>query len=388
MVRWMVASVVAGVVAAGCVPSNPTEPPPTPPTPQLELLSVGDTGQAGAGIVGFADVSADGNRVVFYSDDPTIVAGDANGWTDVFVRDRTAGTTERIVTEGLGQFLPSFSSFADISPSGRYVVASSAALNSPNDTILIDTVTDGRQEWERLNCSLSCGSALLQRSALALDDGQRTIEASCYLRTLSTGDVEFCSGATGGSLQGLFVSSTQQKVGYGYQQAPDLLVKRYGVLDLETGARQDLTAEDAAFGQPSGMSDDGRYLYTRYVNDFGKITQRRVDLSNDSWVEFPRPSHNDDLELQGVSADGRFALVESDATNLVPGEVGVSNVYIWHPGSQTLRRLGPLTDVHGDPATGYESCGMSADGRGACVMTDAPLVAQDTNGARDAYWIQ
>lgn len=42
------------------------------------------------------DISADGRYVVFPSGASNLVFGDSNGFTDVFVRDRKAGTTERV----------------------------------------------------------------------------------------------------------------------------------------------------------------------------------------------------------------------------------------------------------------------------------------------------
>src|SRR4029079_6515951 len=41
-------------------------------------------------------VSADGHLVAFASDATNLVPGDTNGATDVFVRDVTNGTTERV----------------------------------------------------------------------------------------------------------------------------------------------------------------------------------------------------------------------------------------------------------------------------------------------------
>jgi hypothetical protein len=41
------------------------------------------------------ELSAEGRFVVFDSDSSRLVPGDTNGSTDVFVRDRSTGTTER-----------------------------------------------------------------------------------------------------------------------------------------------------------------------------------------------------------------------------------------------------------------------------------------------------
>ena len=82
-----------------------------------------------------AAISADGRYVTFDSSAANLVAGDTNGTHDVFVRDRAAGTTQRVsVAAGGGQaddesFAPS------ISADGRSVAFASFADNLvPGDT--------------------------------------------------------------------------------------------------------------------------------------------------------------------------------------------------------------------------------------------------------------
>ncbi|MFV2066188.1 MAG: beta-propeller fold lactonase family protein, partial [Pirellulales bacterium] len=80
-------------------------------------------------------LSADGRYVVFQSAAANLVAGDTNQKADVFVRDRVAGTTERVsvasdASEGNGA-----SSKRWINDDGRYVVFESTASNLvPGDT--------------------------------------------------------------------------------------------------------------------------------------------------------------------------------------------------------------------------------------------------------------
>src|SRR5688572_32558162 len=59
-----------------------------------DLISVNLTGTgSGNGDSGEASVSQDGRYVVFSSTSSDLVAGDNNGKSDIFLRDRTAGTT-------------------------------------------------------------------------------------------------------------------------------------------------------------------------------------------------------------------------------------------------------------------------------------------------------
>src|SRR6185503_16290775 len=90
-------------------------------------------------------VSRNGQFVAFYSDATNLVPGDTNDRTDIFVRDRSQGTTERISVSSDEQQAdgsspePGVRGFIaggpDITPDGRYVAFFSSATNLvPGDT--------------------------------------------------------------------------------------------------------------------------------------------------------------------------------------------------------------------------------------------------------------
>lgn len=76
-----------------------------------------------------AQVSDDGRFVVFESNSNTLVASDANGTTDIFVRDTVANTTKLLSVSTGGVQGNSSSYDADVSADGRYVVFQSYATN-------------------------------------------------------------------------------------------------------------------------------------------------------------------------------------------------------------------------------------------------------------------
>lgn len=98
-----------------------------------ELVSVAGDGTRGDGASVHPALSADGNIVVFSSDADTLVPGDSNGVRDVFARDRSAGTTARVSVSSAGlQGDGAASSSAervDVSADGRLVVFTSSAAN-------------------------------------------------------------------------------------------------------------------------------------------------------------------------------------------------------------------------------------------------------------------
>ena len=102
-----------------------------------ELVSVDSTGALGngdSGLDGFA-ISRDGRYVAFGSAATNLVAGDTNGVVDAFIRDRQTGTTERVSVDGSGTQGDGASNAYSVTADGRYVGFSSMASNLvPGDT--------------------------------------------------------------------------------------------------------------------------------------------------------------------------------------------------------------------------------------------------------------
>src|SRR6188508_1225456 len=92
-------------------------------------VSVDSLGQQSNAISAACAISADGRFVAFQSDASNLVAGDTNGLSDVFVRDRQNGTTERVSVSSNGAQADSSSGHAAISADGRWVAFYSYATN-------------------------------------------------------------------------------------------------------------------------------------------------------------------------------------------------------------------------------------------------------------------
>jgi cysteine-rich repeat protein len=94
-----------------------------------ERVSVSSAGTEGNSDSFQSAISDDGNLVAFASDSDNFVTPEENGWIDVFVRDRQAGTTVRITLnrDDLENDGPSFA--PAISGDGRYVAFQSFATD-------------------------------------------------------------------------------------------------------------------------------------------------------------------------------------------------------------------------------------------------------------------
>ncbi len=93
-----------------------------------ELVSVDSDEHAGVGTSHDPAVSADGSVVVFASYS-SLVGDDGNGVQDIYVRDRVAGTTERVSVDANGTEADGASYEPDVSADGRLVTFRSSATN-------------------------------------------------------------------------------------------------------------------------------------------------------------------------------------------------------------------------------------------------------------------
>ena len=103
----------------------------TSTTTRVDVSTGGTPGNGN--LIDGVSITPDGRYVVFGSDADNLVGGDGNGTFDVFLRDRVAGTTERVSvgaggTEANGPSRPNYSPGV-VSDDGRYVVFASRATS-------------------------------------------------------------------------------------------------------------------------------------------------------------------------------------------------------------------------------------------------------------------
>jgi Tol biopolymer transport system component len=118
----------------------------------------------------------------------------------------------------------------------------------------------------------------------------------------------------------------------------------------------------------------------------GPLSTTRVSVSSDG------AQGDRDTYTAGVSANGRYVLLNSQARNLVPGDTNDRwDVFVRDRSSGVTTRVSVATDgteakPTDDPWGGSTAGAISASGRYVVFQSDAPnLVPGDTNGAEDVF---
>jgi Tol biopolymer transport system component len=138
--RYVVFVSSAANIVPGFAPGKPTAYRWDRNADAYAAISVGRLGEASLGEpslnTGPEDIhiSNDGRYVVFTHYAVNLVAGDTEGYRDVFVRDMTTGVTSRVSQTAAGVGADRPSDGAQISANGRWIVFDSGARNLPGST--------------------------------------------------------------------------------------------------------------------------------------------------------------------------------------------------------------------------------------------------------------
>jgi uncharacterized repeat protein (TIGR01451 family) len=349
-----------------------------------ERVSVGPRGVEGNGDSNFGGISTaptisdDGRFVAFKSDASNLVKGDRNQLTDVFVRDRAAGTTERISGDGGGDD-------PGISPDGNFVAFETFDFDGDfaRDIYLRDRATG---TIERISVSHD-GSEIFSPSenpVVAIAPNGRAI-------------VAFASGAPN-----LVVNDgTNIDVFVRDLSGPTPTTELVSVSSDEQPAGEFDTSRDAA------ISADGRFVafqsdaqnltavpQTRFFTDvFVRDRQAQTTvLASPNGAGGEASGQSEDPE---ISADGRFVAFASFASDLIPGTPDpdgelVRDAFVRDLALQSTALIS-VNSAHEDATRDgfHDDVGagpVSADGLVTLMGTQADnLFAGDTNSANDVY---
>jgi Tol biopolymer transport system component len=300
-----------------------------------------------------ARISADGRQVAFESDATNLVLGDINALRDVFVHDRDPdgngvfdegnGTTVLVSRHTNGTQANAPATLGDLSADGRFVAFSSTAtsleagdLNGLSDVFMHDRDPDGNGIFDE-------GGATTRR--VSLDSAEVEANGASAQPALSA--------------DGRFVVFESE--------ASNLAV-------LDTNGVSDVFVRD--------RDPDGNGLF-----DEASATTRRLSVASGG-------AHaNGASRAPALSADGRFVVFESEASNFAADFNGVSDVFVhdrdpdlngvYDQGNGLTWRLS-ASDYDGDGNGPSRAPAISADGRYVSFESRATNLVQEN--PRGIYW--
>ena len=326
-------------------------------------------------------ISADGRYVAFTSSATNLVTGDTSGFADMFVRDRTNGTTTLVSASSGGGPGNGGSGGPAISGNGAFVAFSSEASdlvaldgNGVSDVfrrdlaagttarVSVDTVNGDANAFSGgwLSISHDGGRVAFYSNATDLVAGP-VYGADAYARDMVAGTTTLVSVADGGGAAN------------GPSGVPAISADgRYVAFD--SNATNLVSGGDA-----NGFDDDV------LVRDLTLGTTQRVSVSSDG------TQADAGSTFPSISEHGEYVSFESYATNLVgDGDDNneVQDVFLRDVANGTTERVSVASGVPDGNDRSYQipSGSMSADGSLVTFYGPATnLVAGDTNGAYDVF---
>ena len=353
-------------------------------------------------------VASDGTQADHYSNDPVISADGryvafssrANnlhppGWegTAIYVHDRQIGQTTLVSRSTCGRLANRDAFYPTISADGRYVAFETTATNLFHDDDCDGYCDPGNQYCDNNNL------------------------ADIYMHDRQTGEttlVSFSPSNTypwGGwnpriSADGRYVAHEGQITYYDNYRDVVLRDRVAGQTELISLALDGASAGNygAQLASPAVISADGRYVVfesesTNLVpNDTNECGTPLPGICQDVFVSDRQTGQTSRVSVASdgsqanwqsrggsISADGRYVVFDSDATNLVPNDPnGGADVFLHDRQTGETTRLSVAS-------YGYQEGGgmdgvISADGRFVAFSSPAnDLVPNDTNGDDDIF---
>jgi Tol biopolymer transport system component len=402
-------------------------------------ISLDSAGAQSSGDSVVARISGDGHWVVFQSQAPSLVAGDTNARSDVFVRDLGAGLTLRVSVDSAGLQGNEDSRYGAISADGRFVAFESQATNlvAGDTNGSPDVFVHDRQSGQTTRVSVGAGGAQGEQGSYQptisadgryvcffsyagnLVPGDTNLESDVFVHDRTTGQTSRVSLGTGGvqADEGCYqaaISADGGWIAFGSRATNLVAGDLNGLEDVfvherATGVTQRVSV-DSAGAEAAGLSfmpaltaDGQRVAFVSsaanlvagdtnnaldvFVHDLaGGLTQRVSLSSAGQQGNFDSGWRAAYFVGPALSPDGQLVAFSSAATNLVAGD---SN----NRRDVFLRdlQLGVTTRVSlstgGLQGSGdSESPSIAEDGRSLVFHSaSSNLVTGDTNSAQDVF---
>lgn len=339
-----------------------------------ELVSVDSAGNQADGPSTMPAVSADGRFVAFASAAGNLAPGDGNGERDIFVHDRSTGTTDRVSVDSAGNQANASSASPAISADGRFVAFVSAASNLvPGDSNGYDDVFIHDRETgatERVSVGRAGSQANDHSSLPAISANGRFVAFVSAAGNLVPGDTN--------SERDVFVHDRQTGI-----------TERVSV---------DSAGNQANVGSTSAaMSADGRFvafasLALNLVQDDTNgesdvfVRDRQTGITERVSVDSDGSEGDGRSRSPAISADGRFVAFESEARDLVPRDFNRDQDVFVHDRQTGATERVSVNSAGKQTSNPSSSPAISGDGRFVAFEAgQGNLVEGDINRFLDVF---
>ena len=342
-------------------------------TDSVERINVTTNGAAATSSSTAGAITPDGRYVAFWSWATNLVPGDTGAKTDVFVRDRQTGTTERVSVssseqQGNGNSPNIQNDSIDLSSDGRYVTFSSTATNLGADADTLDDVFVRDRQ---------AGTTEL----VSVTDAEASVNGSSFNPTMSADGryVAFESEATD-----LVPSDTNGSRDVFVRDRQAGTVQRVSVHDNESqsptasfdaqiddGGAKVVFTTNAKLNAIDPNSSNDVYVRTRTAN-----TTTVASVGTDGWAA--------GQSAQGaIRGDGTTVAYQSTSPTALAGANGWDHIYTrWNT---TTTRLTVTTG--GTVVSGTSSHpSLSANGRVAAFASKSGALVTNDTGKDDIFF--
>jgi hypothetical protein len=342
------------------------------------LASIGLDGSAANGASSFrpgAVSSADGRYIVFYSQASNLVPGDSNGTWDVFVRDVVSGHTTRasVASDGTQGVGDGTVEAVTITADGRYVAFDSRFSNLvPGDTNgAPDVFRHDMVTGETIRVSVATGGGQANAGTWGAGSFWPSMSSDGRCIAFSSHSTDLVPGDTNGEAD-VFLH--------------DCLTGETERVSLSSAGQQgNLASTESAItadGRLVAFSSWATTLVPGDLNGFKDvfIRDRQLQATTRISVSSAGAEGNSDSTWPQISADGAIVTFDSQASNLVAGDVNGTHDTFYR------NRTTGVIDLAGVSSAGIQgndmtSCGtVSSNGRFVAFVSNASnLVPDDQN---------
>lgn len=338
----------------------------------VKRVSVSNKGVEGNAVSDSPKISADGRVIVFESDASNLVPGDSNNKRDIFAYDRVTGQIERVSVGLLNSSADDSSHSAQVSGDGRYIAFVSAATNlvSGDDNGYEDVFVYDRENGQiELLSKRSSARLSNDRSwSPAISQDGSTVAFVTAATNLVDNDTNYLDDIyvidrKSQTLKRLRPTAVEPN---GASASPSL--NGNGGLLVFSSVASNLVASDI-----NGRRDV-------FVFDTRAEAIQRLSIGRDG-VESNGDSHN-----PSINDSGKIITYSSDATNIVTGDNNrASDVFLVDRDTGLTERMS-ANNRGSETDGGSNTAILSADGRYVVFLSEATnLVAGDLNNRTDVF---